>query len=131
MHGMMWHNTGCLAIRVRQRMHQLNCEILESRQLLSTLDVVNSSRRATGTENSARPREWLRLTVVMPLTGGVAGTITLTYGETALMNRNCAITHVRQETRRARSLLHSVPGHFLRPSDNAAPRLAETSGKFG
>ncbi len=29
--------------RVRQRMHQLNREILESRQLLSTLDVVNSS----------------------------------------------------------------------------------------
>ena len=43
------------------------------------------------------------------------------------MNRNRVITHVRQETRRARSLLDPVPGHFLRPSDNAAPRLAETS----
>ncbi len=81
--------------------------------------------------NSARPREWLRLTVVMPLTGGVAGTITLAYEETALMNRNCVITHVRKETRRARSLLDPVPGHFLRPSDDAAPRLAETTGKPG
>ena len=34
-------------------------------------------------------------------------------------------------SRRARSILDLVPGHFLRPSANASPRLAEASGKLG
>jgi len=104
-------------------------EVLEDQTLLNTDIVTNTNDHGPGslraTISSASPGD------TIAFASGVTGTITLTNEETARMNRNRVVIHVRQETRRARSLLDPVPGHFLRPSDNAAPRFAETFGKLG